>query len=101
MWGAQEKSGGGAHQKIFRRRFAPALCPLTCKLLPTPLTWNPQCTQYFNMLLCKKYHMHSMRAETSIDTAPYHTANTGTLISQPTSEMKTKSELWKETANVY
>jgi len=45
--------------------------------------------------------MHSMRAETSIDTAPYHTANTGTLISQPTSEMKTKSELWKETANVY
>ena len=36
MWGAQEKSGG-AHQKIFRRRFAPALCPLTCKLLPTPL----------------------------------------------------------------
>jgi len=36
MWGAQEKSEG-AHQKNFGRRKAPALCPPTCKLLPTPL----------------------------------------------------------------
>ena len=36
MWGAQEKSEG-AHQKNFGRRFAPAFCPPTCKLLPTPL----------------------------------------------------------------
>ena len=36
MWGAQEKSEW-AHQKNFDRRFAPALCPPTCKLFPTPL----------------------------------------------------------------
>ena len=27
MWGAQEKSEGGGHQKNFGRRFAPAFCP--------------------------------------------------------------------------
>jgi len=50
MWGAQEKSEG-AHQKIFGWRFAPALCPPTYKLLPTPLVLRKDEHQAKNALL--------------------------------------------------
>ena len=51
MWGAQEKSEG-AHQKNFGRRFAPAFCLPTCKLLPTPLTLTTRSCEFAFTYVC-------------------------------------------------
>ena len=79
MWGAQEKSEG-AHKKNFGRRFAPALCPPTCKLLPTPLPtpwaahghWPAATPKFFSVTLVRHVNVAKRHLDTSSHLARAH-----------------------------